>query len=258
VSDPGLLRVEGLGRRFGGVEALADVTFSAAGGQVTAVIGPNGAGKTTLFNLIAGVTAPSRGRVRLAGRDVTALQPFERVRLGLARTFQNLQVFRDLTVLENVMIGRHARTASGLWSALVGSPAARREERAIRARSHELLERVGLGAVADRPAGALSFGQMKLVEVARALACEPRLLLLDEPAAGLPHAEAERLGALALELAANGLTILLVEHNVRLVLALSHHVVVLDHGRLIAEGEPAEIRRDPAVLAAYLGDDAHA
>ena len=256
MSQGPLLEVDALGMRFGGVDALADTSFAAPRGRITAVIGPNGAGKTTLFNLIAGVMAPSRGSVRLDGRDITRLQPFERVRLGLARTFQNLQIFRDMTVLQNVMVGRHSRTTSGLLAGLLHSRLSRSEERETHIRSAELLDRVGLAAHASRRAGALGFGQLKLLEVARALASEPRLLLLDEPAAGLPHGEAERLGVLLQNLVSEGLTILLVEHNVRLVMSLSHHVVVLDHGRLIAEGEPAMVRRDPAVIAAYLGDDA--
>ena len=250
-----LLEVLGLGRRFGGVDALADTSFTVAPGQITAVIGPNGAGKTTLFNVVAGAVPPSQGSVRLGGRDITGLQPFQRVRLGLARTFQNLQVFREMTALQNVMVGRHARTGGGMLAGLLGLPAARREERGTAARSAVLLERVGLGAYAGQLAGSLGFGQLKLLEVARALACEPRLLLLDEPAAGLPHREAERLGVLLQDLVAEGMTILLVEHNVRLVMSLSHHVVVLDHGRLIAEGEPAAVRRNPDVIAAYLGTE---
>jgi branched-chain amino acid transport system ATP-binding protein len=256
MTEPPLLEVEALGRRFGGIDALSDMTFAAPKARITAVIGPNGAGKTTLFNLIAGAIVPSQGTVRLAGHEITKLQPFERVRLGLARTFQNLQVFRDLTVLQNVMIGFHARTRSGLLAGLLRTRASREEERDILARSAILLDRVGLGEHARPPAGSLGFGQLKLLEVARALASEPSLLLLDEPAAGLPHGEAGRLAGLLNTLVADGLTILLVEHNVRLVMELSHHVVVLDHGRLIAEGEPAAVRRDPAVIAAYLGQDA--
>jgi branched-chain amino acid transport system ATP-binding protein len=253
-SASALLEVTGLGCRFGGLQAVADLDFSVAEGEIKAVIGPNGAGKTTLFNMISGVTRPSAGRIRMSGNAIDRLPPFHRARLGIARTFQNLQIFHDMTVIENVMVGRHTQSHCGTLQALVRSPASRREEARILGDSLALLERLGLSARAEEPAAALSFGECKVLEIARALAAAPRLLLLDEPAAGLAQDAAARVGETIRELNRDGLTVLLVEHNMRLVMDLSHSILVLDHGRRIAEGSPDEVRRDPAVLAAYLGE----
>jgi branched-chain amino acid transport system ATP-binding protein len=249
------LDVRGLGCRFGGLQAIADLDFSVREGEIKAVIGQNGAGKTTLFNMISGVIAPSAGEILLSGERIDALPPFQRAQRGLSRTFQNLQIFKDMTVLENVMVGCHTRSHSGTVRAILRSPTARAEEAEIHERSMTLLARLGLSDRADDPAASLSFGESKLLEIARALAAAPRLLLLDEPAAGVSQAAALRVGKLIRELNSEGLTVLLVEHNMGLVMDISHSIVVLDHGRKIAEGTPTAVRNDPAVLAAYLGED---
>jgi branched-chain amino acid transport system ATP-binding protein len=245
VSEPAasLLDVRGLACRFGGLQ------------EIKAVIGPNGAGKTTLFNMISGVTAPYAGRILLSGDAIDRLPAFQRARLGISRTFQNLQIFKDMTVLENVMVGGHTRSQSGTVQALLRTSRSLLEERGIRGRSLELLARLGLSGRAGEPAASLSFGESKLLEIARALAAAPRLLLLDEPAAGVSQAAALRVGELIRELNRDGLTVLLVEHNMGLVMDISHSILVLDHGRKIAEGPPTAVRNDPAVLAAYLGED---
>lgn len=245
-----LLAVEGLTRRFGGLLALDEVGFSVPEGSLSAVIGPNGAGKTTLFNLISGFLAPTRGRVVLGGQDLNGLPPHRVAALGLVRTFQLVRPFPAMSVAENVRVGAHLRTAGGLWAALLGRPA---QERRVAADAHALLDRMGLGSLADRPPASLGYGQLRLLEIARALAARPRLLLLDEPAAGLNHVETDRLGALIRELHRDGMTVLLIEHDMRLVMDIAERIVVLDFGRKIAEGTPETMTRDPAVLAAYLG-----
>ncbi|MPZ58805.1 MAG: ATP-binding cassette domain-containing protein [Rhizobiales bacterium] len=249
-----LLQVDNLFCHFDGVIAVADLSFSVRAGEIKAVIGPNGAGKSTLFNMIAGVTRPSAGQIRFDDERIDHLPTFRRARRGIARTFQNLQIFRDMSVLENVMVGRHMRSAAGMTQAILHSSALRAEERAIAAAAMDLLDRFGLASKAQTQAGTLSFGQLKVLELARSLACEPRLLLLDEPAAGLPHAEADRMGEIISSLNRDGMTVLLVEHNMRMVMSLSHDILVLNNGRRIAEGTADEVRRHPEVLAAYLGE----
>jgi len=247
-----LLSVTGLTKRYGGVVAVDDVDFDVMAGEIVALIGPNGAGKTTCFNMISGVTAPSSGSVMLSGERIDGRKPHVFARHRATRTFQNLQVFGSATVLGNVMVGRHLRSRVGLLRSMLGL-AARAEERAIASSSRGVIGLLGLTEDADRPAADLPFGRQRLMEVARALATEPDLLLLDEPMAGLSGAERRDLATLLRRLRAGGMAIILVEHDVEAVLALADRVAVLDDGVMIALGRPEEIRTDPAVLAAYLG-----
>ncbi|MBK9134696.1 MAG: ABC transporter ATP-binding protein [Betaproteobacteria bacterium] len=248
-----LLRVEGLGKRFGGLVAIDDLSFEVAPGTVHAIIGPNGAGKTTLLNLLSGIYTPDRGRIVLDGRDVTGQPSHRFAAAGLGRTFQNLQVFFNMTALENVMTGRHRHENLALLPALLRLEPAVWAERRCRADAEALLRQVGLASWIDARADAMPYGALKRLEIARALATEPRLLLLDEPAAGLNHTEAREIDTLIRELAAAGMTVLLVEHNMRLVMEVSDRVLVLDHGARLAEGTPDEVARDERVIEAYLG-----
>jgi ABC-type branched-subunit amino acid transport system ATPase component len=251
VSSQAILEVQGLSKLFGGVSALQDVSFEARLGQVVAIIGPNGAGKTTLFNLISGLLIPDTGRVHLNGRRLDRLPAHKVAALGVARTFQNVQLFGNMSVLENVMMGRHRHGRAGLWRGALGM--ARREEAEIRQAALERLKRVGLADKADRPAPSLPLGEQRLLELARALAAEPRLLLLDEPTAGLNRLETVRLAATLGRIRANDVTLLLVEHDMNLVMSIADWVVVLNHGTKLAEGQPEEIQNDAQVVEAYLG-----
>jgi branched-chain amino acid transport system ATP-binding protein len=250
-----LLELSGVEKRFGGVHAVANIDLTIPKGQLTAVIGPNGAGKTTLFNVIAGAIAPTAGSVRFAGADLADVPMHARTRLGLARTFQNLRIVPDLTVLENVLLGADALLPGGMLAHALALPFVRRHTRAALDEANALLVRVGMEHKAHEAAGGLAYGEGKLLELARALAAKPRLLLLDEPAAGLPHAESARMAVLIRRIADEGTTVLLVEHNMRLVMAVAERIMVMAGGRAIALGTPEEVRADRAVIEAYLGSD---
>jgi branched-chain amino acid transport system ATP-binding protein len=251
-----LLQVQGVTKRFGGLIALEDVSLSVRDGEIYGLIGPNGAGKTTLFNCMTGLYDLTGGEVRLGGVPLNGLKPHRIVEAGFARTFQNIRLFANMTALENVMVGRHVRTRIGLVGAILRTPRARAEEAAIRDRAVALLEHVGLRGKARTLAGHLSYGDQRRLEIARALATEPRLLALDEPVAGMNPTERRQMADLFQRLRADGLTLLLIEHDVKLVMGLCDRVAVLDYGRKIAEGEPSRVRADPAVIAAYLGGEA--
>lgn len=249
-----LLEVTDLGIRFGGVQALDALTFAVGSGEICGLIGPNGAGKTTLFNCITRLYEPSSGRITFAGSDLLDRPAHRIAGLGIARTFQNLALFGSMTVLDNTLCGASSRARLGITSAMLAWIGAARRTRALRAEAWEILDALDLTAVALLPAAGLSFGALKRVELARALMARPRLLLLDEPAGGLTHAEVDDLGALIVDLRRRfDFAALLVEHHMGLVMGISDRVVALDFGRLIAAGTPAEVRADPAVVAAYLG-----
>jgi branched-chain amino acid transport system ATP-binding protein len=248
-----ILAVRDIGISFGAVKAVDGVSFSVDEGQIFTVIGPNGAGKTTLFNVISGVYVASRGSVELSGEDVTSLAPDALAARGMSRTFQNLQIFQRMTVVQNVMVGRHLKERRNLFADLLRLPSVRRQNRETRAAALGLLEEVGLRDKADVLAGDLSYGGCKRLEIARALATEPRVLLLDEPAAGCNAIETEEIDRLICRVAEKGVAVVLVEHDMKLVMKISHRILVLDRGRFLAEGAPAEVRENPAVHEAYLG-----
>jgi branched-chain amino acid transport system ATP-binding protein len=250
-----LLEVASLARSFGGLRAVDGVSFSAEKNRITSVIGPNGAGKTTLFNLIAGSLEPDSGTVLFDGEDITGMKPFRVARRGMARTFQAIKLSRRMTALENVMIGRHVRSRAGFPQAMLASPWARREERRIREEAMKAIELLGIAEYAGRETGSLPFGVQRSVELARAIASEPKLLLLDEPASGLNIRETVGLAELIGRIRAEGISILLVEHDMSLVMDISDEIAVLNFGRKIAQGKPREIQSNREVVDIYLGED---
>ena len=253
---PPVLRIENVTKRFGGLVAVVDVSFDVRPGEVFALIGPNGAGKTTLFNGVTGLFPPTEGRVLFEGRDITGARPHQVASLGIARTFQNIRLFEYMTALDNVLVGQHCRMRAKLWDGLFSTPAARREERQVRDRAMELLRFVGIDRWAQSYARNLPYGAQRRLEIARALATDPRLLLLDEPAAGFTPQEKVELMSLVRKIIASGITVFLIEHDMKVVMGVSRRIAVLDHGEKIAEGTPEEVRANRRVIEAYLGTSA--
>ena len=253
MSEPLLLNVSGVNKRFGGLQALTDVGVQIRRGQVYGLIGPNGAGKTTFFNVITGLYQPDSGVFELAGKAYSPSAPHAVAKAGIARTFQNIRLFGEMTALENVMVGRHVRTKQGVIGAIFRHKAARAEEAAIKGRAQELLDFVGIGQFGNRTAKFLSYGDQRRLEIARALATDPQLLALDEPAAGMNATEKLALRELLVKIKNEGKTVLLIEHDVKLMMGLCDRITVLEYGKRIAEGVPLDIQKDPAGIAAYLG-----
>ena len=248
-----LLEARGIGKRFGGLEALSGVSLTIAPGEIYGLIGPNGAGKTTFFNVLTGFCHADSGKFTFNGEPLDVSAPHRVAAAGIARTFQNIRLFGNMTALENVMVGRHVRTKAGVIGAVLRTAATRAEERALHLRAYALLEYVGIASRGNELAHNLPYGDQRRLEIARALATEPKLLALDEPAAGMNTVETATLRQLLERIRTDGTTLLLIEHDVKLVMGLCDHVAVLDYGKKIAAGEPAEVRRNPAVIAAYLG-----
>ena len=252
-----VLKVAGISKRFGGLQALSDVGITIERGMVYGLIGPNGAGKTTFFNVITGLYTPDSGSFELAGKPYQPTAVHEVAKAGIARTFQNIRLFAEMTALENVMVGRHIRTNSGLFGAIFRTSSFKSEEKAIAKRAHELLDYVGIGQLADYKARTLSYGDQRRLEIARALATDPQLIALDEPAAGMNATEKVQLRALIDQIRKDNRTILLIEHDVKLVMGLCDRLTVLDYGKQIAEGTANEVRTNEKVISAYLGTSGH-
>ena len=248
-----MLSIENLSKSFGGVHAVQDVSFNVRQGSIHSVIGPNGAGKTTLFNLVTGVYTPTSGRIMFDGENVAGMSPDALARRGMSRTFQNLQVCMNMSALDNVMVGSHLRLNQNLFASMLRLPAVRRADEACRHDAAELMRFCGVGKYVYADAGQMSYGALKRLEIARALAAKPKIILLDEPAAGLNHTETGEIEELVRKVAQSGVTVVLVEHDMKLVMNLSDHILVLDYGKKLAEGTAAEVRANPDVIAAYLG-----
>jgi branched-chain amino acid transport system ATP-binding protein len=248
-----MLTIEHLSKSFGGVHAVQDVSFTVREGAIHSVIGPNGAGKTTLFNLVSGIYTPTSGKIMFNGEDVAGMAPDALARRGLSRTFQNLQVCMNMTAIDNVMVGSHLRLNQNLFASMLRLPAVRRQDAECRDEAARLMEFVGVGKYIGADASQMPYGALKRLEIARALAARPKILLLDEPAAGLNHTETGEIEELIRKVAQSGVTVLLVEHDMKLVMNLSDHILVLDYGKTLAEGTAAEVRANPDVIAAYLG-----
>lgn len=250
-----LLQLSGVSKHFGGLKALTDVSLHIQRGEIYGLIGPNGAGKTTLFNILTGLYQLDGGNFSFSGTSFTHCKPHVLAQAGIARTFQNIRLFPNMTALENIMVGRHLRTRNGIWAALTQHAKARREEQEVAQRAHELLRYVGIHRPSHTLAKNLSYGEQRRLEIARALATDPKLLALDEPAAGMNATETENLKTLLQTIRNSGITVLLIEHDVKLIMGLCDRVAVLDYGVKIAEGVPQEVRNNPAVIAAYIGGE---
>lgn len=248
-----LIEVTGLDKTFGGVHAVEGLSFSVDAGQIYSVIGPNGAGKTTLFNLITGIYTPTKGEIKLSGESVVGLEPNQLAERGMCRTFQQMQICMNMTALENVMLGRHLQLKSSLLTTMLRLPSLLKDEEDCRDHAVELMKFVGCGDYLETDASAMSYGALKRLEIARALASNPKVVLLDEPAAGLNGTETAELEELIKKIAAQGITVVLVEHDMKLVMGISNRLLVINYGRKLAEGTPEEIRNNPDVIAAYLG-----